>query len=99
MKTLKKIKIIKMKYQTTKITNNKGELEYIVDKGEDFLTIVINKMGFFPIQRTFIRDKNMVINEEDQYYEEMSFFLVKKNFVYNTKCILILTNLKVISIF
>jgi len=38
------------------ITNDKGELKYIVDKGEDFLTIVINKMGFFPIQRTFIRD-------------------------------------------
>ena len=78
------------------ITNNKGELEYIVDKGEDFLTIVINKMGFFPIQRTFIRDKNMVINEEDQYYEEMSFFLVKKSFIYNENCMLftIYSNIK-----
>ncbi len=73
------------------ITNDKGELEYIVDKGEDFLTIVINKMGFFPIQRTFIRDKNMIINEEDQYYDEMSFFLVKKNFIYNTRCMLFTT--------
>ena len=70
------------------ITDNKGELEYIVDKGEDFLTIVINKMGFFPIQRTFIRDKNMPINECDQYCEEMSFFLVKKSFIYNERCML-----------
>ena len=67
------------------ITDNNGVLEYEVEKGEDFLTIVINKMGYFPIQRTFIRDKNMVINEEDQYYEEMSFFLVKKSFIYNEK--------------
>ena len=73
------------------ITDNNGELEYIVNKEEDFLTIVINKVGYFPIQRTFIRDKNMIVNECDQYYEGMSFFLVKKNFVYNTKCILILT--------
>ena len=70
------------------ITDNKGELEYIVDKGEDFLTIVINKMGYFPIQRTFIRDKNMKINELNQYEDEMIFFLVKKSFIYNTKCML-----------
>jgi len=73
------------------ITDNKGELEYIVDKGEDFLTIVINKMGYFPIQRTFIRDKNMFINEQDQYFEEMTFFLVKKSFIYNEKCMLFVT--------
>jgi hypothetical protein len=78
------------------ITDEKGSLEYIVDKGEDFLTIVINKMGFFPIQRTFIRDKSMIINEEDQYYEEMSFFLVKKSFIYNERCMLftIYSNIK-----
>ena len=78
------------------ITDNKGELEYIVDKGEDFLTIVINKMGYFPIQRTFIRDKNMLVNDQDQYYEEMSFFLVKKSFIYNEKCMLftIYSNIK-----
>ena len=78
------------------ITDNKGELEYIVDKGEDFLTIVINKSGFFPIQRTFIRDKNMLINEKDQYFEEMSFFLVKKSFIYNNNIMLFTTysNLK-----
>ena len=70
------------------ITDNKGEIEYIVDKGEDFLTIVVNKKGYFPIQRTFIRDKNMLINDQDQYYEEMSFFLVKKSFIYNEKCML-----------
>ena len=78
------------------ITDNNGELEYIVDKGEDFLTIVINKMGYFPIQRTFIRDKNMVINDEDQYYEEMSFFMVKKSYIYNTKCMLFTINVKFI---
>ena len=78
------------------ITDSNGEIEYIVDKGEDFLTIVINKMGYFPIQRTFIRDKNMVINDEDQYYEEMSFFMVKKSYIYNTKCMLftIYSNIK-----
>jgi hypothetical protein len=73
------------------ITNNKGEFEYIVDKEEDFLTIVINKKGYFPIQRTFIRDKNMIINECDQYCEEMSFFLVKQRFIYDSKHILITT--------
>ena len=79
------------------ITDQKGELEYIVDKGEDFLTIVINKMGYYPIQRTFIRDKNMPINEKDnQYYDEMSFFLVKKNFIYERNCVLfsIYSNIK-----
>ena len=78
------------------ITDSNGEIEYIVDKGEDFLTIVINKMGYFPIQRTFIRDKNMIINDEDQYYEEMSFFMVKKSYIYNTKCMLftIYSNIK-----
>ena len=79
------------------ITNSKGELEYIVDKGEDFLTVVINKMGYYPIQRTFIRDKNMLINEQDnQYYEEMSFFLVKKNLIYGKNCVLfsIYSNIK-----
>jgi hypothetical protein len=79
------------------ITNSKGELEYIVDKGEDFLTVVINKMGYYPIQRTFIRDKNMPINEQDnQYYEEMSFFLVKKNLIYGKNYVLfsIYSNIK-----
>ena len=82
------------------ITNQDGELEYIVDKGEDFLTVVINKMGYFPIQRTFIRDKNMLINEEeDQYYEEMSFFLVKKSFIYEKNRVLfsVYSNLKKIN--
>ena len=79
------------------ITDNKGELEYCVEKGEDFLTVVINKMGYYPIQRTFIRDKSMPINEQDnQYYEEMSFFLVKKSFVYERNCVLftIYSNIK-----
>ena len=79
------------------ITDQKGELEYIVEKGEDFLTVVINKMGYYPIQRTFIRDKNMPINEQDnQYYDEMSFFLVKKSFVYEKNCVLfsIFSNIK-----
>ena len=79
------------------ITDQKGELEYQVDKGEDFLTIVINKMGYYPIQRTFIRDKNMPINENDnQYYDDMSFFLVKKNYIYEKNCVLfsIYSNLK-----
>ena len=79
------------------ITDQKGELEYIVEKGEDFLTVVINKMGYYPIQRTFIRDKNMPINEQDnQYYDEMSFFLVKKSFVYEKNCVLfsIYSNIK-----
>ena len=78
------------------ITDSKGEIEYIVDKGEDFLTIVINKMGYFPIQRTFIRDKNMIINDEDQYFEEMSFFMVKKSYIYNSQSILftIYSNIK-----
>ena len=82
------------------ITNQVGELEYIVEKGEDFLTVVINKMGYFPIQRTFIRDKNMLINEEDdQYYEEMSFFLVKKSFIYEKNRVLfsVYSNLKKIN--
>ena len=79
------------------ITDQKGELEYRVEKGEDFLTVVINKMGYYPIQRTFIRDKSMPINEQDdQYYEEMSFFLVKKSFIYEKNRVLftIYSNIK-----
>lgn len=78
------------------ITDKKGEFSYIIDKQEDFVTIVINKMGYFPIQRTFIRHKDMPIDENGQYIEDMSFFLVKKNFIINERCMLftIYSNLK-----
>ena len=39
------------------ITNDKGEVNYLVNKGEDFLTVVVSKLGYYPVQRVFIRNK------------------------------------------
>ena len=73
------------------ITNNKGEVNYIVNKGEDFLTIVVSKLGYYPVQRVFIRNKEAQINESGEYEENLTFFLVKENFILENNCILCVT--------
>ena len=73
------------------ITNNKGEFNYIVNKGEDLLTIYISKLGYYPVQRLFLRNKNAKINEKDEYEEKLVFFLVKERFIIENNCILCVT--------
>ena len=51
------------------ISDKNGEMLYIVTKGEDFLTIVVNKLSYFPVQRQFIRSNNQILNEKDEYEE------------------------------
>ena len=73
------------------ITNKKGEYNYIVDKGQDFLTIVIEKIDFFPTQRLFIRKSKAKINSKGEYEETITFFLVKKKFIVDNNIILVMT--------
>ena len=73
------------------ITNKKGSYDYLVDKGLDFLTIVIEKMGYFPAQRIFVRKSKAKINNKGEYEEKLIFYLVKKNYVSNNNLILIMT--------
>ena len=73
------------------ITNDKGEVDYIVNKGEDFLTVVVSKLGYYPVQRVFIRNKEAPINENGEYEENLIFFLVKESFIMEKNCILCVT--------
>ena len=73
------------------ITNDKGEVCYMVNKGEDFLTVVVSKLGYYPVQRTFIRNKEAAINEKGEYEENLVFFLVKESFIRENNCILCVT--------
>ena len=73
------------------ITDSKGEVSYKVNKGEDFLTVVVNKLGYYPVQRIFIRNKDAPVNENGEYEEKLIFFLVKENFILENNCILCVT--------
>ena len=73
------------------ITNEKGEVCYLVNKGEDFLTVVVSKLGYYPVQRVFIRNKEAPINEKGEYEENLIFFLVKESFIRDNNCILCVT--------
>ena len=73
------------------ITNDKGEVNYLVNKGEDFLTVVVSKLGYYPVQRIFIRNKEAPINEKGEYEESLIFFLVKESFILSNNCILCVT--------
>ena len=73
------------------ITNDKGEVNYLVNKGEDFLTVVVSKLGYYPVQRVFIRNKEAPVNEKGEYEENLIFFLVKENFIRDNDCILCVT--------
>ena len=73
------------------ITDKKGEVCYLVDKGQDFLTVVVNKYGYYPIQRVYIKNKDSPVNENGEYEENLIFFLVKENFIIENNCILCIT--------
>ena len=80
------------------ITNSKGEVNYIVNKGEDFLTVVVNKLGYYPVQRVFLRNKDAQVNESGEYEENLTFFLVKENFILENNCILCVTYCSLIDV-
>ena len=73
------------------ITDKKGEVVYVVDKGQDFLTVVVNKFGYYPVQRVYIKNKDSPVNESGEYEENLIFFLVKENFIIENNCILCVT--------
>ena len=73
------------------ITDKKGEVSYIVNKGQDFLTVVVNKLGYYPVQRVYIKNKDAPVNENGEYDENLIFFLVKENFIIENNCMLCIT--------
>jgi hypothetical protein len=73
------------------ITSKDGEFNYIVDKGLDFLTVVIEKIDYFPVQRIFIRNSKAKINNKGEYEEKIIFYLVRKDFVIKNQIFLIMT--------
>ena len=73
------------------ITDKKGEVSYIVNKGQDFLTVVVNKLGYYPVQRVYIKNKDAPVNENGEYDENLIFFLVKENFILENNCMLCIT--------
>jgi hypothetical protein len=73
------------------ISDKNGEMLYIVTKGEDFLTIVVNKLSYFPVQRQFIRSNNQILNEKGEYEENFMFFLVKESYVRDNNFIIFIT--------
>ena len=78
------------------ITNKNGIYNYLVDKGLDFLTIVVEKLEYFPVQRIFIRNSESKINNKGEYEEKMIFYLVKKNYVKNNNLILIMSYVNIL---
>ena len=73
------------------ITDKKGEMIYIVTKGEDFLTVVVNKLNYYPVQRQFIRSNNQILNENGEYEENLVFFLIKESYIKENNCIISIT--------
>ena len=73
------------------ITDKKGEVSYIVNKGLDFLTVVASKLGYYPVQRVYIKNKDAPVNENGEYDENLIFFLVKESFIIENNCILCVT--------
>ena len=73
------------------ITDKKGEMIYVITKGEDFLTIVVNKLNYYPVQRQFIRSNNQILNENGEYEESLIFFLVKESYIRDNNCIICIT--------
>ena len=73
------------------ISDKKGEFNFLVDKGIDFLTIVVSKMDYFPVQRLFIRNSEAKINIKGEYEANMVFYLVRKKYVISNDLVLIMT--------
>ena len=73
------------------ITDKKGEVSYIVNKGLDFLTVVVSKLGYYPVQRVYIKNKDAPVNENGEYDENLIFFLVKESFIIENNSILCVT--------
>ena len=53
--------------------------------------MVVSKLGYYPVQRIFIRNKEASVNENGEYEENLIFFLVKENFIIENNCILCVT--------
>ena len=70
------------------ISDKNGDLTFIVTKGEDFLTIIVNKLNYFPVQRIFIRNNNFQVNEKNEYKENYVFFLVSEKFLHEQHCMI-----------
>ena len=59
------------------ITNKKGEMEFMITDNSDFLCVVVNKIGYKTLQRTFIRNKNESNdNKNTEHDEETLYFLM-----------------------
>ena len=73
------------------ISDKNGDLTFTVTKGEDFLTVIVNKLGYFPVQRIFVRNNNFQVNENNEYKENYVFFLVSEKFLHEQHCMICVT--------
>ena len=76
---------------TEGISNRNGILEYLIDKNDDNLSVIINKFGYVSSQRFFKRNKSMKINDKGNYEFNMSFILFKENLISNAKKIIFIS--------
>ena len=76
---------------TEGISNRVGKLEYLIDKNDDNLSVIINKFGYVSSQRFFKRNKSMKINDKGNYEFNMSFILFKENLISNAKKIIFIS--------
>ena len=76
---------------TEGISNRIGILNYLIDKNDDNLSVIINKFGYVSSQRFFKRNKSMKINNNGNYEFNMSFILFKENLISTAKKILFIS--------
>jgi hypothetical protein len=69
------------------ISNSEGICDFDSNIKDQFLTILVDKQGFFNSQRTFIRD----FNESEKKPREVNVILVRESFILKENCIMIIT--------
>lgn len=62
------------------ITDKQGQFMFSIGEEINLITIVIQKLGFRPIQRKFIKTKQVQLNENNEYEQLLFFYLIKDNF-------------------
>ena len=73
------------------LSNKKGNFNYLIEKDDNNITIIINKFGYFPSERKFIRNENLEIVNNENYIYTMNFVLIKKSLTSQCNKILFLS--------
>ncbi|MCQ2815972.1 MAG: hypothetical protein MJ252_01780 [archaeon] len=72
------------------ITDKQGDFSFTVDETVTNLTIVMQKLGYRPVQRVFIKTKEVHVNENGEYEQLFNFYMVKDNFFENYNSMLVI---------